>query len=646
MEVLEGLTRRRRSRAAATIDRLDPQLMPRLPAHVLAQFEAVSGLMVVNVDRNTLTAASRRLDDPDEGSLKLFAAINHEMYHYFQVIATGYHFLHVSQMGRIIFAIAAAGPIRRWRKRLEHGGMRVAKRLVGRSELGERMLGWTTVIQEHNELLRLEANAPQDDPSLAVARAPRLFRALEAHNARLRAANAEGLSALDLIEGSALVYQYALTYAGTPWREQMAADWPQWDETYRRAYGIAQERCGPRAADVLLPAVALALRYENPPEAFGVFLDELADAPPGDEIAAARVLAERPPRIRAAGRHLGTACDVRRRQRFRRRRYRAYDAVLGELRQRAWGVDEIDLLAAPQAAGGVPVFPFGVVASDGPVPGPGGGAEVLARMLVASIVLKTASLPREQRDANRRLAAHALRGAHYLFGPYTPAKRAFERGVRRTEDGDAVGACAAFREAMESGDPELAPRAAYNLGILLVQQGDLVAARDPLERATDSGHAEVSPIAAFNLGVLLADLGDVPAAIIAYQRAIDSGDAEQAPKAADNLGSLLSGQGDAASAQMAYQRAIDTGHPYFAQTATLHLGRLLAEQGDVEGARAALQRAIDSGHPDVAPKAAAWLGYLLANQGDFDGMRVAFQRAVGTDVEARERAQAAPHEPS
>src|SRR5258708_37855105 len=95
---------------------LKRQLIPRLPPETLAKFEEVSGLMFLNLTTEEMLTAGK-LSAPDPGSVsgeqrsiapknedwsRMFAAINHETYHYFQLIGTGYQFRHVSKVWRTL----------------------------------------------------------------------------------------------------------------------------------------------------------------------------------------------------------------------------------------------------------------------------------------------------------------------------------------------------------------------------------------------------------------------------------------------------------------------------------------------------------------------------------------------------------------
>src|SRR5262245_49309020 len=78
------------------------QLLPRLPADTLAQFEALSGLLIVNATSAQLMEAGQRLNGPNVQDAPLLSAINHETYHYFQAICTGYVFRYYCGMWLIV----------------------------------------------------------------------------------------------------------------------------------------------------------------------------------------------------------------------------------------------------------------------------------------------------------------------------------------------------------------------------------------------------------------------------------------------------------------------------------------------------------------------------------------------------------------
>jgi tetratricopeptide (TPR) repeat protein len=196
----------------------------------------------------------------------------------------------------------------------------------------------------------------------------------------------------------------------------------------------------------------------------------------------------------------------------------------------------------------------------------------------------------------------------------------------------------AFRSAVASGHREYAPLAAYDLGTLLAAgPGRLPDAEALFAAVAHSGHKEYAALASFNLGVLLADVpgrqGDAEAA---YAQAIASSNTDIAAMAAVNLGSLLEGRPDRlADAEAAYGGAIDSGHPDQAPMAAANLGNLLAAvAGREDDAEAAYRKAIASGHPAHAPRAQYNLGVLLLGR---PGRRA--------DAEAAFRAAAASVDP-
>lgn len=62
------------------------QFVPGLPFDTLAQFEATSGLMFLNMDSEAFMQAGRNFagNTPTPEDIELFSTINHETYHYLQ----------------------------------------------------------------------------------------------------------------------------------------------------------------------------------------------------------------------------------------------------------------------------------------------------------------------------------------------------------------------------------------------------------------------------------------------------------------------------------------------------------------------------------------------------------------------------------
>ena len=118
----------------------------------------------------------------------------------------------------------------------------------------------------------------------------------------------------------------------------------------------------------------------------------------------------------------------------------------------------------------------------------------------------------------------------------------YQIGLGREDEGDADGAIAAYRRAIETDAAHV--DAHVNLGRLMHERGDTAAALQAYETALSLKPDD--PLAAFNLGVALEDCGRLDDAAAAYQRAIDTD-----PRAADahyNLAGVLERLGDRAAA--------------------------------------------------------------------------------------------------
>lgn len=118
----------------------------------------------------------------------------------------------------------------------------------------------------------------------------------------------------------------------------------------------------------------------------------------------------------------------------------------------------------------------------------------------------------------------------------------YQIGCRREDEGDADGAIAAYRRAIETDAGHA--NALVNVGRLLHERGDRAAALQAYQSALELRPDD--PVAAFNLGVALEDAERLDDAAAAYQRAIAAD-----PRAADahyNLAGVFERLGDRASA--------------------------------------------------------------------------------------------------
>jgi tetratricopeptide (TPR) repeat protein len=543
------------------------QYLPRLPFDTLAQFEATSGLMILNVDLETFqkSAANYATNTPTSQDIELYSIINHETYHYFQTLATGYQYLYASEMWRLILDEAKSqtwhGRVKRWKewvkirglqayaltiltgmnvrslfasetwplrvdqvssqarprkfKRLKEWVREKAIQIYVRTTITrmiakdvKRFTGFQTLVRDQEKARTWEKSA-HDDLSLLSANLPLLSQGFERLWARMKAPNGAGLSAIDLIEGSAIVFEHLLTHGREGLDDRLAKAWDAAGASYRRAFDVAQEICGARALDIMLPAIALALRYSNPPEAYPVLLKVLNASSPGTEISEARAVASIPPRIRTAGAYLGTALDVRRKQLRRKSRYTVYDDVLDKLEKRAWGFDEIDLLSDRGPAQKVDSFPFVTVVKEGPLHTNNLDPSVLTKRLVCgNLVLRTAKLPRFRRSAEKRLMDRMHPIAASLFDPMMAANEYNQLGLNYLNEGDVDQAEVMMKLALSiyvrhQHEKGIA-RQLYNLGLVYAARNDRDGAqemyRESLAISEKIEDPEGIALAAANLG--------------------------------------------------------------------------------------------------------------------------------------------------
>jgi tetratricopeptide (TPR) repeat protein len=454
--------------------------------------------MVLNLDLEAFQTAARNYasQTPTTEDIALFSTINHETYHYFQTLATGFQYSYAADVWRLIVEEANAQQrqqkIQQAKNQEEEKSIESqlreslskafqlkdeaeaeesalpARLLEGTAFEAKRYTGFQTLVERAQKARSWEDSAPNDF-SLLAAEMPSLAHGFRQLWQRIRAPSAAGLSVEDLIEGSAIVFQHLLTDGRGGLETRLASAWDEAGETYRKAFDVAQEICGARALDIILPATALALRYASPPEAYVVFLEKLKACEPGQEISAARALASTPLPIEVAGEYLGTALDVRRNQPTSDDRYPVYDDVLDKLEKRAWGFDEIELLSDPGPAQQIGEFPFVTVVKEGIMRADMDSTLLAKRVLCASLVLRTAKLPRYRRDAEQRVLERLHPIIASMVNPKLAAEEYFQLGVKYLNEGDADQAQIVLERALSIYHSERDVKgvgwALYNLGV-------------------------------------------------------------------------------------------------------------------------------------------------------------------------------------
>jgi tetratricopeptide (TPR) repeat protein len=506
-----------------------------LPAGTLALFEVASGMMVLSVDLATFQTAVQNYTNqtPTPEEIELFSTINHETYHYFQTLATGYQYVYAAEVWRLIVDEANAqlrrDEIQQTEKQEEEKAIESQLKETAKTELqpkdeteaegmnallasleqsssmeAKRFTGFMELVQQAEKARSWEDSA-KGDYSLLAAELPSLAKGFDQLWAKIRKPGIRGLSAEDLIEGSAVVFQQLLTHGREGMEERLAAARNDADETYRRALKVAQEICGERALDTILPATALALRYTNPPEAYVVFLEKLKACEAGQEISAARALASTPLHIEAAGEYLGTALDVRSKQPRSNGRYPVYDDVLDKLEKREWGFDEIEMMSDRAPAMQIELmferdpqqqlnpFPFVTVVKEGIIR-TGTDSPLLARrVLCASLVLRSVKLPRYRREAEQRLMERLHPIVASIVDPIQAAYEYLQLGIKYLEEKNLDQAQLMLEMAVSlyRGKQHAAGVATslYNLGVVYGSRNDRERAQEIYRNALEASEA-------------------------------------------------------------------------------------------------------------------------------------------------------------
>jgi tetratricopeptide (TPR) repeat protein len=492
------------------------QYVPQLPFDTLAQFEATSGMMILNVDLKTFlqSGSNYAKNTPTPDDIELYSTINHETYHYFQTLSSGYQYRYASEMWRLIVEEGNAEVLherfKRWKEWIKIKGIQLYARVksVKMSTMDvKRLIGFEALAEEHQKALEWEG-AAHGDFSLLSANSPSLARGFDHLWTQMTAANAHGLATIDLIEGSAIIFQHLLTHGREGLEDRLAEAWEATGETYRRSFEAAQAICGPRALDIVLPAAAIALRYEKPTEAYSEFLTRLNATAPGTEISEARAIASNPPRIPPAGEYLGTALDVRRAQLKRKGRYAVYDEVLDKLEKRAWGFDEIDLLSDPGPAQKMDSFPFVTVVKEGPIRTNLDQYVLTQRLLCGNIVLRTAKVPRYRREAEKRIVDRAHAAISSIVDPLSAADEYNQLGLNYLDQEDPDQAEAMMQYALSIyvryQHQKGIARELYNLGLVQAARNDREGAqkmyKDSLTISEEIKDQELIAEASANLG--------------------------------------------------------------------------------------------------------------------------------------------------
>lgn len=371
------------------------QLIKSLDPEVLGKFEPLSGMLLINMSQTEYMAAFDRFAataSTDEDR-KLISTINHETYHAIQTGTSGYCF----DRQRRQFAV-----FKEMETLPDPGDDPEVKSIVEtlRTEAGDdpelkrRADRAEAVMLTNKAILTMEARAAPGDNSVFGAVHPRFFRYQAELAEHETARNADGLSILGVLEGSAVAFTHQLMLPNGGAQAEMEAELATLTPVYQELYALTGARVGERALELMLPAGALALCYAEPQNAYCAVLSTLAGSRPGEAVAYGRKVFADLPALSGAGAILGTSIQVRRNDDS----YHIYDKFIDELEAERNGVDAYTLLAEPDAMNRIGMMPCALVTADNVHAALISMTyeELLGRMVMMSLVLRVAGRRREQ----------------------------------------------------------------------------------------------------------------------------------------------------------------------------------------------------------------------------------------------------------
>jgi hypothetical protein len=366
------------------------------------KFEPMSGVMLLNISGAEFDDAYARYNagKVNEDDLNLIKIINHEAYHFIQTGASGYVFDRQCQLFSTLKASLESPSdltldpktndlITRMR-----AGSGDDPYLKQRTDLSEQFF----LFLKNKELQ--EARARPGDYSVSGAYFPEFFRHMDEVAEHEAVPNADGLSIRGVLESSAVAWghQVICEVMKGDARAEIEVELATLDEpVYRELYALTREQVGDRAVELMLPAVALALCYGEPHNAYKPMLSALAVAPSEGVLECGRRIAADLPALPQAGPILGTSVQVRRAASGAAKDYLVYDSFIQDLESQRWGVDAYAVLAEPSALGRMGTFPKVMVTNDSCYFDGVSREIMIASATIMSLVLRVASRKREER---------------------------------------------------------------------------------------------------------------------------------------------------------------------------------------------------------------------------------------------------------
>jgi tetratricopeptide (TPR) repeat protein len=322
-------------------------------------FEPVSAVMFLNAENASFQAmiiASSKGNERAQVDTDLLETFWHEAYHCFQTYCTGYLFWQRAQLQETWTDIETSPERQKHIAKVKEESAGIDRRIKKNSRMPRDMQiafekNYTNLFSYERLQYLQDRSSGFGQPSVAGAAMPELYSSLETVRAPSKIRGSDGVSAQDVIEASAFIYGKEIAFGRQGLESRIHDDTLEADGPYQRAIAVADQVCPHHPPEIIRAASALALRYEHPGEAYVPLLRRLSAESPGDEASTARRLSHSLPAIPAAGRYMGTACDV---QRDAKLPGTFYEDQLTALRNSTWGIDEIDLLVNANGINGIP----------------------------------------------------------------------------------------------------------------------------------------------------------------------------------------------------------------------------------------------------------------------------------------------------
>ena len=227
----------------------------------LGLFEPLSGVLLLNVAEAEFQEVAVRWSSNTctESDVELIRTINHETYHFMQTVCSGYMYDRqcriFTELNRENETVETEAETESYASVMEAA----LKDLDPSDPERQRLMGVAAMIRQQEFLEKLGTRAAPGDHSVSGGSFPKLFKYLDALAVKENETNADGLSILSVIEGTAVAHAQLLMGGAAGFDERMTAECSTLPPAYATLYEVTRAACGDRTAELLLPAASFAL---------------------------------------------------------------------------------------------------------------------------------------------------------------------------------------------------------------------------------------------------------------------------------------------------------------------------------------------------------------------------------------------------